>query len=160
MGKYWRSRPLVFHCSLFMQISKVDLHAASPGEFSMKTDLLAPIVGQGLFYWVVHAIQVIAKPFKRSAWTVACDFDEHHQARAALNQRTHGGLIASTLDHIAFPVTGCKSIIGLTRAIVKSCHIRNLPSTIHASRTWPTRPLTLPQTGYRLRPKLSPRGIT
>lgn len=123
----------------------------------MTTHLLAPIVGQGLVHWVVHAIRGIAKPFKRSACTAVRDFGEHHQARAALNQSTHGGLIASTLDQIAFPVPRCKSIIGLTGALAKSCHIRNLPSTIKASRARPTRALTLAQTGNQLRPQRTTR---
>ena len=61
------------------------------------------------------------------------------------------------VNQIAFPVPGCKSIIGLTGALATSCHIRNLSSAIDTSRAWPTSVLALPQTGNQLCSKLTAR---
>ncbi|CAM3674854.1 hypothetical protein ACAN107058_13610 [Paracidovorax anthurii] len=74
---------------------------------------------------------------------------QQYQARCALHQHTHTGLVASPLDQVALPVTGHKPISDLGRAHVDADHLGNLAAPVLARRARPTGTAALAQAGQQ-----------
>ena len=81
-----------------------------------------------------------------AASAVAPHASEQNQAARALDQGANRGLIARTLDQIAFPMTGNEAILDLGWAHVQAQHIGDLAAPVLAARAWTTLGPPMPQT--------------
>src|SRR5262249_51743576 len=76
-------------------IAEIDLHVGGDGEVLVVSHLLASIPGQGAALPVGQFAQVVTERGYYGRCGLARDFEKHHKARMALDQRRDVGVVCS-----------------------------------------------------------------
>ena len=95
------------------------------------------------------------KPSSADAGGV-CQFDQHHQGRAALDQHAHRRAVPRPLDEVAFPVPREGSVIDLRRAHMDAQQLRQLTPPVFTSTARHAFGLGPAQTGDQFAAQLAP----
>lgn len=128
-----------------VRVTEVHHHARVGGQFGVTRHLLALVVGQGLAHRLSNAAQLGREAFQGRGGRRIGQLDQHHQARAALDQNTHRGAVARALDEITLPVAGKGPVAGFGRAHMDAQQIGHLapailaPAARHALGLGPTQ---------------------
>src|SRR5215470_729115 len=93
-------------------IAEIDLHVGGDGEVLVVSHLLASIPGQGATQLLGQFAHVFTERGYYGRRVLARDFEKHHKARMALDQRRDVGVVCSA-EKVSFPVAWHGAIVGL-----------------------------------------------
>lgn len=139
-------------------VAKVHPHVGVASKLTMPCHLLALVVGQGLTHRLSDLVELEGEGSQRRFRGRIRHPGKQYQARGALHQHADGGLVASALDEVAFPVTRHDTIGHLRRPEVDAHHLRDLATSILSCRARLTPAPALPQAGDQLFAQL-PLGV-
>jgi hypothetical protein len=141
-----------------MRIGEIDGDAGDGRQVLVTRHLFSLTVAQRLAHLHVHAIENASKARERGLGGCTLHASEQNQAVRALDQGANRGLIARTLDQIAFPMTGNEAILDLGG---RTCRLSI--SEIWPRRSWPRergRRLARPCRRHAIRSlRKPPRGM-
>ncbi len=92
---------------------KVHYHAGVGGQVGMTSHFLSLVVGLGLNHRFGNVAQLGRKAFQGIGGCRIVQFDQHHQARGALDLHIHRRTIARYLDRNAVAVLGEGPVVGV-----------------------------------------------
>ncbi len=104
-------------------VAEVHLDARAVGEFPVTRHLLALVVGQAVAHRLGNRIQLGRKTRQRGGCRRVVHLGQQHQTARALDEHTHGGLVASALDEVTLPVARHDAVLDLGRAHMDADHV-------------------------------------
>ena len=130
-----------------VRVTEVHHHAGVGRQFGMARHLLALVVGQGLTHGLGNAAQLGREALQSRGGRRIGQLDQHHQARAALDQHAHRRAVACTFDEVTFPVPGERPVAGLWRTHMDAQQIGHLAPAVLAPAAWHALGFCAAQTG-------------
>src|SRR5262249_32763973 len=106
-------------------IAEIDLHVGGDGEVLVVSHLLASIPGQGAAQLLGQFAHVFTERGYYGRRVLARDFEKHHKAGMALDQRRDVGVVCSG-EKVSFPVAWHGAIVGLGRPLADGSRIDDL----------------------------------
>ena len=106
-------------------MSSFGLHVGCDGEVLVVSHLLASIPGQGAAQLLGQFAHVLTERGYYGRRVLARDFEKHHKARMALDQRRDVGVVCSG-EKVSFPVAWHGAIVGLGRPLADGSRIDDL----------------------------------
>ncbi len=114
-----------------VRVAEVDLHAGLCTQIGVAGHLLALVIGEAFAQRRCNRIQRGRKARQRRGRSGIGHLGQQHQAARPLDQHTHRGLVACTLDEVTFPVARHHAVIHLGQAHVDADHGWDLRCLIH-----------------------------
>src|SRR6516162_9217159 len=106
-------------------IAEIDLYVGGDGEVLVVSHLLASIPGQGAAQLLGQFAHVFTERGYYGRRVLARDFEKHHKARMALDQRRDVGVVCFG-EKVSFPVAWHGAIVGLGRPLADGSRIDDL----------------------------------
>jgi hypothetical protein len=141
-----------------VRVAEVHPHVGVAPKITIPGHLLALVVGQGLTHGLRDVVELEGNGGQRRFRGRIRHSCKQHQARRALHQHADGGLVARTLDEIAFPLARHDAIGYLRRPEMDAHHLRDLATPILPCRARLAPAPALAQAGGELFAQL-PLGV-
>ena len=122
----------------------------------MAGHLLSLVVGQALAQRRTDGIELGCEGRQRSGGSGIFHARQQHQTAGALNEHADRGLVAGTLDEIAFPVARHDAVSDFRRAHVDADHVRDLATPIRATTAPQARAMAMTQAGDEFTAQFTP----
>lgn len=139
-----------------VRVAEVHLDSRAGCQLRMPGHLLVLVVRQRLAHRFGNAAQRGGKAFQRRCYGSVGQLGQHHQARAALDQHTHGRAVTSAFDEVTFPVSWKRSVVGFGWPHMDTQHFGQLPPAIFTARAWHALALGSAQAGKQVLAQLAP----
>jgi hypothetical protein len=139
-----------------MRVAEVDAHAGVGRQFGMAGHFLSLVIGQALAQRRTDGIELGREGRQRGSGSGIFHARQQHQTAGALNEYADRGLVAGTLDEIAFPVARHDAVSDFRRAHVDADHVGNLATAIGAAIARQARAVSMTQAGDEFTAQFAP----
>jgi hypothetical protein len=139
-----------------MRVAEVDAHAGVGRQFGMAGHFLSLVIGQALAQRRTDGIELGCEGCQCRGSSGTFHARQQHQTAGALNEHADRGLVAGTLDEIAFPVARHDGVSDFRWAHVDADHVRDLTTAVHATTAWQARAVAMTQAGDEFAAEFTP----